>query len=86
LTAALPAAPPAAPPAALPIAVSTALLTALLAGGCGLKGDLYLAENDPARAERDARGRRDTFAFPPEGAPWPPPVGDAAAAPAPAEP
>ncbi len=65
------------------------LLLALAAPllGCGQKGDLYLAEDDPARAERDARGRGESFPFPPENAEWPPeaPATDAAAGSAPAD-
>jgi predicted small lipoprotein YifL len=53
--------------------------------GCGQKGDLYLAKDDPERAERDARGRGEPFPFPPEDADWPPAgpaddAGDSAAA------
>lgn len=55
----------------------------LLSAGCGQKGDLYLAEDDPARAERDARGRIKTFPFPDTSKPWPPaqsPTTDSASA------
>ncbi|MGD2019414.1 MAG: lipoprotein [Thiohalocapsa sp.] len=45
---------------------------AALLGACGQQGDLYLAEDDPARAERDARGRVEPFPFPPADADWPP--------------
>lgn len=48
------------------------LLPGLLLVGCGQKGDLYQAEDDPARAERDARGRVKTFPFPDTSKPWPP--------------
>jgi predicted small lipoprotein YifL len=48
------------------------LACALLLGACGQKGGLYLAEDDPARAERDARGKAPPFPFPPETADWPP--------------
>ncbi len=54
-----------------PIVLSLSVLVALLSG-CGQKGDLYLAEDDPARAERDARGRGKPFPFPAEDAEWPP--------------
>jgi hypothetical protein len=62
---------------ALSGALYAALLlgVALLIGACGQKGDLYLAEDDPQRAERDARGRQKPFPFPPDGADWPPPPG-----------
>jgi hypothetical protein len=58
------------------------LACAPLLGACGQTGDLYLAEDDPARAERDARGKAPPFPFPPEAADWPPdapvePAGDA---------
>ena len=58
------------------------LAAPLLLPGCGQKGELYLAEDDPERAERDARGRAEPFPFPPEGAEWPPspPAADAPAA------
>jgi hypothetical protein len=54
------------------LAPSFALAGATLLGACGQTGDLYLAEDDPARAERDARGRAAPFPFPPEDAAWPP--------------
>jgi len=66
-----------------PLSRTIVLLVALAATllGCGQKGELYLAEDDPARAERDARGRGESFPFPPENAEWPPepPAGDSAA-------
>ncbi|WP_058556597.1 lipoprotein [Thiohalocapsa sp. ML1] len=65
-----------------PLPLLTALLATLLLGACGQKGDLYLAEDDPARAERDARARGKSFPFPAEDAPWPPPASEAAPAPA----
>ena len=72
-----------------PLSRTILLLVALVAPlpGCGQKGDLYLAEEDPARAERDARGRGEPFPFPPENAEWPPeaPAADAAAGSAPAD-
>jgi predicted small lipoprotein YifL len=42
--------------------------------GCGNKGDLYHAADDPARAELDARGKGEPFPFPPKDAEWPPPA------------
>jgi predicted small lipoprotein YifL len=59
------------------------LLVDLSLAGCGQKGDLYLAEDDPERAERDARGRVKTFPFPDTSKPWPPaqsPTTDSASA------
>jgi predicted small lipoprotein YifL len=57
-----------------PLCRTILLLVALAATllGCGHKGELYLAEEDPARAERDARGRGEPFPFPPENTQWPP--------------
>jgi len=48
------------------------LIAAALLAACGQTGDLYLAADDPARAERDARGKAPPFPFPPADAPWPP--------------
>jgi predicted small lipoprotein YifL len=63
----------------LPLSLTTAAVLAVLAVGCGQKGDLYLAEDDPARAELDARGKVAPFPFPPEDADWPPSGAGAAA-------
>ncbi|MCG6940595.1 MAG: lipoprotein [Thiohalocapsa sp.] len=68
----------------LTIALVVAIAAPLV--GCGQNGDLYLAEDDPARAERDARGKGKPFPFPPESAEWPPeaPTNGTAAGTAPA--
>jgi hypothetical protein len=47
------------------------LITGLLVG-CGQPGELYRAEDDPARAERDAGGKGEPFPFPDPDKPWPP--------------
>jgi predicted small lipoprotein YifL len=73
------------------VGLSICLMILLTLAGCGQKGDLYFAEDDPERAERDARGRVKTFPFPDTSKPWPPaqsPTTDAASAtpPVPAQP
>jgi hypothetical protein len=83
---------PAARPVVYPVAYAVAYLAiclsiaaAALAAGCGQKGDLYLAEDDPERAERDARGKAAPFPLPAEDAEWPPSA-PAAGSPAAADP
>jgi predicted small lipoprotein YifL len=58
------------------LVITLSIAGAALAPGCGQKGDLYLAENDPERAERDARGKGAPFPMPAEDAEWPPPAPD----------
>lgn len=63
------------------LVLTLSIASAALATGCGQKGDLYFAEDDPQRAERDARGKAAPFPLPAEDAEWPPPA-PAASAPA----
>jgi predicted small lipoprotein YifL len=62
------------------LVITLGIAGAALATGCGQKGDLYFAEDDPQRAERDARGKAAPFPLPPEDAEWPPPDPEAAGA------